>query len=114
MGRRSYEEIGKPLPNRITIVISKIKNFDAENCYTATSLKEAIQIAGDKYIYISGGAGLYQEALQIVDRMYITEIDADIEGDTFFPEFDKELFVREVNETVDEQIPYSYVTYTRK
>lgn len=114
MGRRSFEEIGKPLPNRITIVISKTKNFDAENCYTATSLKEAIQIAGDKDIYISGGAGLYQEALQIVDRMYITEIDADIEGDTFFPEFDKELFVREVNETVDEQIPYSYVTYTRK
>lgn len=114
MGRRSFEEIGKPLPNRITIVISKTKNFDAENCYTATSLKEAIQIAGDKDIYISGGAGLYQEALQIVNRMYITEIDADIEGDTFFPEFDKELFVREVNETVDEQIPYSYVTYTRK
>lgn len=114
MGRRSYEEIGRPLPNRTTIVVSNTKNFDAENCMTAKSLAEAIEMAGDAKIYISGGARLYEEALPLVEKMYITEIDAEIEGDTYFPEFDREQFIREVDEVVEGEIPYSYVTYTRK
>ena len=114
MGRRSYEEIGRPLPNRRTIVVSGTKNFDAENCYTAKSLEEAIKLAGDKNIYISGGARLYEEALPLVEKMYITEIDCDIEGDTYFPEFDKDMFKKEINERFDGEIPYTYVTYTRK
>ena len=113
MGRRSYEEIGKPLPNRVTIVVSNTKNFDMENCYTAGSLQEAIEIAGDRDVYISGGARLYEEALPIVEKMYITEIDADIEGDTVFPEFDKAMFIKEINEHFEGEIPYTYVTYTR-
>lgn len=57
MGRRSYEEIGRPLPNRETIVVSHTKNFDGEHCRTASSLTEAIKMAGnDKNVYISGGA----------------------------------------------------------
>ena len=67
-----------------------------------------------KNIYISGGAGLYKEAIDIVDVMYVTEIDAVIEGDTYFPEFDAEQFDREVECHVDGEIPYDYVTYTRK
>lgn len=114
MGRRSCEEIGRPLPNRTTIVISNTKNFDAENCFTAKSLQEALEIAGDRKVYISGGARLYEEALPLVEKMYITEIDAVIEGDTFFPEFDESEFEKEVNEHVDGDIPYTYVTYTRK
>ena len=114
MGRRSYEEIGRPLPNRRTIVVSGTKNFDAENCYTAKSLEEAIKLAGDKNIYISGGARLYEEALPLVEKMYITEIDCDIEGDTYFPEFDKDMFKKEISERFDGEIPYTYVTYTRK
>lgn len=114
MGRRSYEEIGKPLPNRTTIVVSNTKNFDGENCLTAKSLTDAIRMAGDKDIYISGGAKLYEEALPLVKKMYITEIDCDIEGDTYFPSFEEELFVKEINEKYDGEIPYTYVTYTRK
>lgn len=114
MGRRSYEEIGRPLPNRTTIVISNTKNFDQENCMTARTLAEAIELAGDKNIYISGGAKLYEEALPLVEKMYITEIDCDIKGDTYFPPFDKEQFVKEINERYDDEIPYTYVTYTRK
>lgn len=113
MGRRSYEEIGKPLPDRTTIVISSTKNFESENCLTAKSLSEAIELAGDKDIYISGGARLYEEALPLVEKMYITEIDYDVEGDTFFPAFDKEEFVKEINEHFDGEIPYTYVTYIR-
>lgn len=115
MGRRSYEEIGRPLPNRYTIVVSNTKKFEAENCTTARSLKEALEIADkDKNVYISGGAGLYREAIDIVDKMFITEIDAEIEGDTFFPEFEEKDFHREVESHVEGEIPFTYVTYTRK
>lgn len=115
MGRRSYEEIGRPLPNRYTIVVSNTQKFEAENCTTVGSLEEAIRIADkSKNIYISGGAGLYKEAIDIVDKMFITEIDAVIEGDTYFPEFNTEDFEREVDCHVDGEIPYDYVTYTRK
>jgi len=114
MGRKSYEEIGKPLPNRTTIVVSRTKNFDAENCMTAKSLAEAIEMAGDRKLYISGGAGLYKEALPLVEKMYITEIDCEIEGDTFFPEFDENQFDKQIDERFEGEIPYTYVTYTRK
>ena len=113
MGRRSYEEIGKPLPNRITIVISSTKNFDAENCYTAKTLKDAIEMAVEKDIFISGGARLYQEALPIAEKMYITEIDAEIKGDTYFPAFDKNSFKKEIIQIFPGWIPYTYVTYSR-
>lgn len=113
MGRRSFEEIGKPLPNRTTIVVSATKNFTGENCYTVGSLQEAIKLAGDRDVFISGGARLYEEALPIVDKMYITEIDKTIEGDTYFPQFEQRDFIKEINERFEGEIPYTYVTYTR-
>lgn len=114
MGRRSYEEIGKPLPNRTTIVVSSTRLFEGENCYIVNSLQEAIKLAGNRDVYISGGAGLYAEAIELVDKMYITEIEADIEGDTYFPDFEKEMFDKEVVERFEGEIPYTYVTYTRR
>lgn len=114
MGRRSYEEIGKPLPNRTTIVISSTQNYDGENCMTAKSVAEAIEMAGERDIYISGGARVYEEALPLVERMYITEVDLEVEGDTYFPQFDKEQFIKEIDERFEGEIPYTYVTYTRK
>ena len=114
MGRRSYEEIGKPLPNRMTYVVSRTKNFDQEGVKTVSSIQEAIELAGDKNVYISGGAGIYKEAMPFVEKMYITEVDLEPEGDTFFPEFDENDFDKEIDEIVDGEIPYKYVTYTRK
>lgn len=114
MGRRSYEEIGRPLPNRMTIVISNTKNYDDTNVKTVRTLEEAIEIAGDKDIYISGGARLYEEALPMIEKMYITEINLNIEGDTYFPLFDKNKFTKEINQMFDGDIPYSYVTYVKK
>lgn len=114
MGRRSYEEIGRPLPNRLTIVVSNTKTFEEEGIKTARTLEEAIKMAGDKDIYISGGARIYEEAMPLVEKMYITEIDLNIEGDTYFPEFDKSDFEKDIDETFEGDIAYSYVTYTRK
>ena len=67
MGRKSYEEIGHPLPNRKNIVVSSSKNFDGDNLFTAHSLKEALELAGNQDIYIAGGYGLFKEAIEIVD-----------------------------------------------
>lgn len=114
MGRKSYEEIGRPLPNRMTYVVSRTKNFDQEGVKTVSSIQEAIDLAGEKNIYISGGAGIYKEAMPYVEKMYITEVDLEPEGDTYFPEFDEDDFIREVDEEVDGEIPYKYVTYTRR
>ncbi len=118
MGRRTYEEIGHPLPNRYTIVVSRTASFEAENCTTADSLAQAIEKAEKmkpgKNIYISGGAGLYKEAIDLVERMFVTEIEAMIEGDTFFPLFNETEFEKTVDERVEGEIPFSYVTYVRK
>lgn len=114
MGRKSFEEIGKPLPNRTTIVVSRTKMYEAENCITVSSLQEAIEAAGESDIYISGGAGLYEEVLPLVDKMYITLVEKKIQGDTFFPEFKEEDFIKTFEERYEGEIPYSYLTYERK
>ncbi|MDE6015616.1 MAG: dihydrofolate reductase [Acetatifactor sp.] len=115
MGRKSYEEIGHPLPNRMNIVVSQSANYSGENLITVGSFQEAIKVAGKADIYVSGGYGLFKEAIPIVDKMYITEIDMDIkDGDVFFPEFDKEEFTIAVGETAGEDIKYTRMIYTRK
>lgn len=118
MGRKSYDEIGKPLPNRFTIVVSSTAQYSAENCVTVSSLSEAIEYAKEnrpaENIYLSGGAGIYREGIELAEKLFITEIDAEIDGDTFFPEFDTSLYDKTVDEVIDGDIPYSYVTYTKK
>ena len=118
MGRKTFEEIGSPLPNRITVVVSSKKIFRYENCYTVKTLNEAMELAHRKFpemdIYISGGERLYRESLRAVDKMFITEIDAVMEGDTFFPVFDENDFYRETEGEFKEEFTYRYLTYTRK
>ena len=118
MGRRSYDEIGHPLPNRFTMVVSKTAHYEAENCVTVPSLTEAIEYAKKnrpgENIYLSGGAGIYKEGLPLADKLFITEIDLEIESDTLFPEFDTSLYTRIVDEEVDGEFPYKFVTYIKK
>lgn len=114
MGRKTYEEIGFPLPNRETIVVSNKYKYEADNCRTAGSLTEAINMAAGKKIYISGGAGLYEEALPLAGKLYITEIHRIVEGDTYFPKFDKKEYERVVEKHVEGEWSYTYVTYTRR
>lgn len=113
MGRRSYEEIGRPLPNRLTIVVSSTKCFDEENVITVKSIEEAIEKAESKDVFISGGARIYEEALPLCDKLFITEVDGEFEGDTFFPEFDERKYEKTIDSHVDGEIPYTYVTYTK-
>lgn len=115
MGRKSYEEIGHPLPNRKNIIVSKSKNFAGENLITVGSLQEAIAISSGENVYISGGYGLFKEALPLVDIMYITEVDITIDnGDVFFPEFNESEFDKTIGEIGGGDIKYTRTVYTRK
>lgn len=114
MGRRTYEEIGRPLPGRETIVVSRTRCFDAPHCVTVPSLARALEIAGGRDVYISGGAQLYREALPLADVLYLTQIHAAFDGDTFFPLFDETQFEQTAREDVDAPIAYTYLTYRRK
>ncbi len=115
MGRKSYEEIGHPLPNRTTIVVSKTKKYEGENLFTAGSVKEAIEMAGNRDVYIAGGYGLYKEAIPFVEKMYITEVHLNVEdGDVFFPEFDENDFEISKGETLGDEIKYTRMVYSRK
>ena len=92
MGRKTFESIGRPLPGRTSIIITRQKDFQAEGCLIAHSLDAAIELAksrGEQEAFIIGGAEIYAQALSIADRMYLTLVEAEPEADTFFPEFDK-------------------------
>ena len=113
MGRRTYEEIGRPLPGRQTIVVSTTKNFDQPGCRTAGSLTEALALSAGEDVYISGGSRLYEEALPLADVLYLTEIESRIEGDAYFPKFDAQKYQKCVEERQEGEIPYTYVTYRK-
>lgn len=115
MGRKTFESIGEPLEGRLNIIISTSKKYSADNLITVGSLNEAFERAKGKDIYISGGAMVYKEALPYCEKLFVTEIDAHIEGDTFFPEFDESLYEKEVGDYYnDEQFPYRFIVYTKK
>ena len=91
MGRKTHESIGRPLPGRKNIVLTSDNAYQSEGCFIAHSLSEAVKLAGDaEELMIIGGATLYERFLPEVDRLYLTLIERDYEGDTFFPEFSLE------------------------
>ncbi|ARC93146.1 diacylglycerol kinase [Vibrio coralliilyticus] len=86
MGRKTYESIGRPLPGRQNIVISRDTNLAIEDVTTVTSIDDAIKAAGDvEEVMIIGGGAIYKACLPQADKLYVTYIDAQIEGDTQFP-----------------------------
>ncbi len=90
LGRKNYESIGKPLPERTNIVITRNRDFRADGCLIAHSLDEALTLAkNDPEIFVIGGAEIYRAALARADRLYLTRVHAAIAGDTHFPEFDE-------------------------
>ena len=114
MGRKTYESIGKPLENRLNIIVSSTLFFDEENLKTARSLNEAISLANSEEVFIIGGQQLYEEAITIADTLYITEIDIEVEGDTYFPEFNENNYVKTLIKEVDGEIRYRYKKYQKR
>ena len=118
MGRKTFESLGcKPLPKRTNIVISRSER-EYEGALLAHSLEEAVRMAGDdSEIFIIGGAQIYKEALSIADRLYITRVERDYEGETSFPEVDMSQW-RLVDEMRHErgeefEYPFAFLTYDR-
>ncbi|KJG59227.1 type 3 dihydrofolate reductase [Photobacterium kishitanii] len=88
MGRKTFESIGRPLPGRLNIVISRNPHFSAEGITVVNDIAAAKLVAGDvPELMIIGGGSIYQACLPIADRLYLTFIDADLQGDTQFPEW---------------------------
>lgn len=118
MGRKTYESLKKPLDNRVNIILSTNPDFVVKNSFVFDNLDKAITFCKkefpDKNIFIIGGANLYRQILDIVDIMYITEINYEFNGDTFFPIFDESKFNKEINEVYPGPPEYVYTTYTRK
>ncbi len=114
MGRKTYESIGKPLPNRQNIILSR-KGFSADGCETLHSLEEIKSLDVDnKELYIIGGSHIFKEALPFADFLYLTYIDEEFEGDTYFPTLDESEWelISEQKGIKDEKNPYDY--YFRK
>lgn len=114
MGRKSFEEIGKPLPNRKTILISNTQCIESENCATVKSLSEAFDLTKDEdEVFVAGGGQVYKESFTYADRIYITVIDKIIDGNVYFPEISSDDFVKSYEERIEGEIPYTYYTYER-
>ncbi|MDH5473698.1 MAG: type 3 dihydrofolate reductase [Gammaproteobacteria bacterium] len=118
MGRKTFESIGRPLPERKNIVISR-GGFEAEGVIIVGSIDQALEAAGDaEEVMIIGGASFYQQMMTRADRMYLTHVDAECEGDAWFPEFnlaDWDILSEQKHEA-DEKNNYSFLVrcYQRK
>jgi dihydrofolate reductase len=89
MGRKTWESIGRPLPGRASVVVTRQRGYRAPGALVTHSLDDAITACGgDTEIFVIGGAALYAQALPLVNRLYLTTVDAEVSGDTFMPEFD--------------------------
>ena len=121
MGRNTFESIGKPLPNRATIIITRNKRYKQPGCKIAFSLEKAIEMAKeDTEIYIIGGAQIYKQAMEkdLADHLDITLVHQEFEADVFFPEIDKnawkETSRRDFKADEKNKYDYSFVSYTKK
>jgi dihydrofolate reductase len=110
MGRKTFETLPGPLPKRRNIIVTRNENYKACGADVFLSLDSAIGSCSDDEVIIVGGAQIYKHALAVVDRMYITEIDAPVTGDTFFPKWDKSLWHETAREShkADERHAYDY------
>jgi|TARA_B110000908_G_C10217037_1_gene433306 dihydrofolate reductase len=120
MGRNTFESIGKPLPNRTTIIITRNKNYSKEGCLTAGSIEEAIELAKEEaQLFIIGGAQIYKEimAKDLADQLDITLVHSEFEADVYFPEIDAKVWKEAVREDfkADEKndYDYSFISYQK-
>ncbi len=116
MGRRNYEANGRALPGRTNIVITRKKTYEAPGCVVVHSIAEALDYArrqGEQEAFIVGGGEIYAATLSLADRIYLTLIDTDAEGDVFFPELDPAEWqvVSKEPHKADQRNPYDYTFY---
>jgi dihydrofolate reductase len=115
MGRKTYESIGKPLPNRRNIIITRDTNYLVDNCEIVNSLEEALMLCNND-CFIIGGGEIYKQSIDIADKIYLTLVQEDFEGDTYFPEIGKEwtkVFREDYEGDEKNEHKYSFIDYER-
>ncbi|QDP84690.1 dihydrofolate reductase [Chryseobacterium sp. SNU WT5] len=120
MGRKTYESIGKPLPNRTNIVVSRKKDWFEEGILIVGSIKEAIKFAKkiNEDIFIIGGGNIYEQTLELTDKLEVTLVKANLKADVFFPKINAKIWEKrdEICHEKDEKNEYDFCfqTYERK
>jgi dihydrofolate reductase len=117
MGRNTFESIGRPLPKRRNIIVTRNKAYQAEGADVVHGIDEAIRLAADVHeeVMVIGGEQIFRTVLPIADRLYITLIHKPFDGDTFFPEYGEEWqLVSESEPQLSGNIPFSYLVFERK
>ncbi len=117
LGRKTFESIGRPLPGRHNIVISRQQGLVIEGVSCVTSFDEALLLIGEvDEVVVIGGGQLYQALLPRADKLYLTQIDLDVEGDTYFPFWDDGSWLIEASETHsnDNGLRYTFINLAKK
>ena len=126
MGRKTFDSIGKPLPGRLNIIITKNTDLTIEECVVVNNLDAAITEAKNYFktqdtdqeeIFIIGGAQIFKQSMKFVNKIYITEVHADYAGDVFFDELSDNDWIevsRDLHDSENDKIPFSFVTYCKK
>jgi dihydrofolate reductase len=118
LGRKNYESIGRPLPGRKNIVITRNPGFEAPGCVVVNSIEAALEAAAGDDVFIFGGARIYEQMFDLAERMYLTKIHATFKGDTWFPEYDstdwQEIEHQDFNADQKNPYDYSFITLEKK
>lgn len=115
MGRKTFESIGKPLPNRRNVIITRNNEYVVEGCEIVSSLEEALLLTNNN-CFIIGGGEIYKQALDITDKIYLTLVHKEFEGDTQFPELDKQwakISRKDFEADEKNEYKYSFIEYER-
>jgi dihydrofolate reductase len=115
MGRKTYESIGRPLPNRRNIIITRNEDYEVEGCVMCNSLPEALMLTNND-CFVIGGGEIYRQALPIANKLYLTIVHNTFDGDTTFPELDEnwtEVLSESNNKDYKNEYDYTFVNYER-
>lgn len=119
MGRKTFDSIGKPLPNRTSVIITRQKEYKQEGCIVVHSFQEALDFVKDQdKAFVIGGGTIYKEAINKADELYLTLVHREFDGDTFFPEIKKKEWESVARKDClpddKNEYPYSFIDYKRK
>lgn len=116
MGRKTYESLGKELKGRKVIIVSRRENQLNKKHVTVPSIEEALEVCcNEEEVFIAGGGEIYKSTIEMAHKLYVTEIDAEIKGNVYYPEIDDTKYEKTYSEQIENaNIPYTYMTYERK
>lgn len=113
MGRKTHESIGRTLPHRKNIILSRNQNLHIPDCQVCNSLESAIYVAGSGEIFIIGGGDVFRQAMPLTDKLYLTIINSEPDADTFFPDYSEFATVVAREQHIENDVSYTFLELTR-